>query len=100
MKQLRYLSLGSTVIGDDELKPLAKLEHLHTLHLRGTRVTDAGLVTLAGMRQLRDLQLASTKITDLKELASLSEIEELELSACTLIVDSLRPTGEPWCGVR
>src|SRR5262245_55661367 len=43
LPQLKFLSLGTTVITDDGLSELKPLTHLKELHVNSTKVTDAGL---------------------------------------------------------
>lgn len=78
-KQLVWLKLGGTAIGDSGLAPIGQCNNLMRLQLEHTRVTDAGLNKLASLKDLRYLNLVGTKVSakgieqlkDLKQLQSL-----------------------------
>ena len=54
---LRSLIAQGLSVTDDDLAPLANLQHLEFLELDGRQLTDAGLVHLSGLKRLRGLQL-------------------------------------------
>jgi hypothetical protein len=66
-------------VTDAELKHLAGLKRLTTLHLDNSQVTDAGLEKLAGLKCLSVLYLNNTQVTDagLVHLAGLNNLEFL-----------------------
>ena len=70
-KELFYLDLSHTQIGDAGLTHLESLSNLDRLDLSGTRVTDAGLASLTGLSKCRSVSLVGTGVTD-KGVAQLS----------------------------
>lgn len=76
-KQLIWLKLGNTRIGDSALPVIAQCDQLMRLHLEHTRVTDAGLVHLQPLKALRYLNLAGTAVTEAGVL-SLKELPQLQ----------------------
>lgn len=60
---LESLDAGYTNVGDAGLSHLKRLTRLTYLSLRGTRVTDAGLAELCGVANLRSLALGGTQVT-------------------------------------
>ena len=78
-KQLIWLKLGNTHIGDSALRVIAQCEQLMRLHLEQTKITDAGLIYLQQLKALRYLNLAGTAVTEagvlqLKELPQLQSV--------------------------
>lgn len=51
-------------ITDAEMRLVAELPGLRSLHLEGTQVADAGLAPLAGLKKLRKLLLNAARIGD------------------------------------
>lgn len=82
MKNLVWIDLSDTMVGDKGLEQLAGLESLEGLDLSGTRVTDNGLGHLAALKSLRTLNLSRTAIKGktLGLLSSLPFLEGLDLS--------------------
>jgi uncharacterized membrane protein len=78
-KQLVWLKLGNTGIGDTALADIGQCTNLTQLQLDHTNITDKGLERLQSLSRLQSLNLAGTKVTaqgieilkDLKELKSL-----------------------------
>jgi hypothetical protein len=81
VRELVWLDLNDTPVGDNGLVHLSALTGLKRLRLDETQVTDAGLAHLAGLSQLQQLNLYKTQITDagLVHLASLTNLKELNL---------------------
>ena len=61
---LQTLNLFRTQLGDKGFAHLRKLSNLETLLIGGTKVTDAGLVYLRPFRKLRKLSLFQTQVSD------------------------------------
>ncbi len=81
LRELVWLDLNDTPVGDDGLVHLSGLTGLKRLRLDETLITDAGLAHLAGLTELRQLNLYKSQITDsgLAHLAVLTNLEELNL---------------------
>jgi hypothetical protein len=78
-----------TEFGDDDVKTMQGLTHLHTLLLSDTQITDNGLERLKEMTSLRWVVLSNTQVTDkgLSHLAGMRDLEGLSLNG-TLITDN------------
>jgi hypothetical protein len=78
-KQLIWLKLGGTDIGDSALAIVGECNKLMRLQLDNTKITDAGLASLKSLKELRYLNLVGNNITadgvqhlkDLKKLQSI-----------------------------
>lgn len=86
---LQTLNLFRTQVGDQGLAQLKKLTHLQTLLIGGTKITDDGLVNLKSMKRLKKLSLFQTLVTDaaIPHLKILSQLESLLISG-TRITDA------------
>ncbi len=78
-KQLVWLRLDNTNIGDQSATDLAQLTALTRLNVSNTLLTDKGLQQLAALKNLQYLNLAGTKVTatgvmQLKPLTKLKNI--------------------------
>lgn len=62
-KQLVWLKLDNTAIGDSVLDHVAACTSLTRLQLNNTNITDKGLVKLQSLKQLQSLNLVGTKVT-------------------------------------
>jgi hypothetical protein len=62
-KSLTALDLKGVRVGDELMKPLAKLTTLKELVLFESEVTDAGLMELAALKNLTSLSLQRTRVT-------------------------------------
>jgi len=82
LTSLTTLNLFRTQVGDQGLSYLRNLRQLQTLLIGGTRVTDAGLVNLKSMKELKKLSLFQTQVTDagIPHLKVLSKLESLLIS--------------------
>ncbi len=58
----QFFSANRTIINDDGLKELTRLNRLTTLHLNATNVSDRGLKHLAMIKGLRKLRLLGTSV--------------------------------------
>ena len=89
LDSLQTLNLFRTNLGDQGLARLKNLTQLQTLLIGGTKVTDAGLVYLKRFPQLKKLSLFQTQVTDLciPYLRMLSNLEQLLISG-TRITDA------------
>lgn len=89
LDSLQTLNLFRANLGDQGLARLKKLTQLQTLLIGGTKVTDAGLVYLKRFPQLKKLSLFQTQVTDagIPYLRVLSNLEQLLISG-TKITDA------------
>jgi len=80
-KQLVWLKLDYTNIGDNSIPDLLQLTTLTRLNLSNTLLTDNGLQQLAALKNLQYLNLAGTKVTakGLMQLKALSKLKNLYL---------------------
>ena len=88
LTSLQTLNLFRTQVGDKGLAYVKNLRHLQTLLIGGTRVTDAGLINLKRLTELKKLSLFQTQVTDagIPHLKVLSKLESLLISG-TKITD-------------
>ena len=79
LKRLTTLHLDNSQVTDDGLKHLARLKSLWSLYLNNSRVNDAGLKHLAGLESLSGLYLDNTQVTDsgLVHLTGLKDLKRL-----------------------
>lgn len=63
MPNLTRLSLDRTAVGDEGIRHLSRLENLEYLNLFGSQVTDRGLEHLDGLDRLKSLYLWETRVT-------------------------------------
>jgi len=89
LTNLQTLNLFRTQVGDKGLSHLRKLTRLETLLIGGTKVTDSGLANLKSMTQLKKLSLFQTQVTDagIPHLKLLGKLEQLLISG-TKITDA------------
>lgn len=89
LTSLQTLNLFRTQVGDRGLAQLRKLTKLQTLLIGGTKITDSGLVNLKAMKQLKKLSLFQTQVTDsaIPHLKVLTRLESLLISG-TKITDA------------
>jgi len=82
LTSLETLNLFRTQVGDRGLAYLKKLTKLHTLLIGGTKVSDAGLANLKSMKELKKLSLFQTQVTDagIPHLKVLAKLEQLLIS--------------------
>ena len=78
---LIWLGLGGSTVSDQEMASVARLRDLQYLNLRATKVGDAGIQHLKPLGQLKGLDLMGCLITDdsVPILSQLNELEELNL---------------------
>ncbi len=84
LKQLKFLSIGSASLTDEDLACLASMPHLETLHLNiNSGINGECLKNLAGATHLKQLWLPLTSVTDesLAPLANLTDLEDLHLGS-------------------
>ena len=81
LKELRYLDLRLTKIGDEGVAKLANLKSLQTLNLFRTQLGDAGLARLKKLTNLETLLIGGTKVTDagLTSLRPFKKLKKLSL---------------------
>ncbi len=79
LHDLRVLSLAKTLVTDESICSIQKLQQLESLSLSHTRVTDAGIAALASHPSIKTLVLDDTRISDqaLTTLATLPKIKEI-----------------------
>ena len=63
-RDLRYLYLNGTAIGDDTLRTAASLEGLKALKVARTLITDDGAQVLADLTGLTEIDLSKTQLTN------------------------------------
>jgi uncharacterized membrane protein len=78
-KQLIWLKLGFTNIGDSDIAVISQLTNLTWLSLQHTNITDHGLADIQSLHNLQYLNLVDTKVSvrgilQLKELKSLRSL--------------------------
>lgn len=80
-KQLVWLKLDGTDIGDDAMQNIAQLSNLTKLNLAHTNITDKGLHQLQTLQNLQYLNLVSTKISaeGILQLKNLQKLQSLYL---------------------
>lgn len=90
-KQLAWLKLGDTKIGDKGLEAIAQCTNLNFLQLNGTNITDAGLPLLNSLIKLQSLNLVNTKITEagIMKLDKLKNLQSLYLYQSKVASNSL-----------
>lgn len=64
LKSLQTLNLFRTEVGDRGLARLKRLSELRTLLIGGTKVSDAGLIYLKPFKKLQKLSLFQTQVSD------------------------------------
>jgi hypothetical protein len=64
LSRLKTLHLDNSQVTDGGLKQLAGLKDLSVLYLDNSQVTDGGLAHLTGLKTLRILYVRRTKVTD------------------------------------
>jgi mono/diheme cytochrome c family protein len=62
-KQLVWLKLNNTGIGDSTLSVIGQFNNLTELQLNNTKITDKGLALLKNLDKLQSLRLVGTKVT-------------------------------------
>ncbi len=80
-KQLVWLKLDNTTIGDSALDHVAACASITRLQLNNTNITDKGLAKLQSLKQLQSLNLVGTKVTanGILQLQKLSNLKSLYL---------------------
>jgi uncharacterized membrane protein len=78
-KQLIWLKMGDTRLGDSDMVVIAQLKNLRFLSLEHTNITDRGLKAIQSNQNLQYLNLVGTNVTlngvlQLKELKSLKSL--------------------------
>ena len=83
LKNLKYLLLNATCVGDAELKEIGSFSALVDLKLRDTQVTDAGTAYLTNLKHLESLELGGTAVGDkgLESLGQMQSLKDLRLSS-------------------
>lgn len=94
-KQLIWLNLANTNVGDTALSVVGQLQNLTRLHLENSAVTDKGLAQLHGLRNLQYLNLVGTKITaaGIMQLRTLPRLQQLYLYRTNI-------SGSEFAGIR
>lgn len=80
-KQLVWLKLGSTTIGDSALAVISQCQNLTILQLNGTYITDRELGRLSRLKHLQSLNLVATKVSaeGIKKIKDLQQLQSLYL---------------------
>ena len=73
------IDLSDKLVDDEDLKVIARYQHLQKLKLAKTGVTDAGLADLLPLKNLRVIMLSNTAVTSqgLQQLAVLPSLREV-----------------------
>ena len=106
MPALRSLELDATLITDETIRNIGNLSNIHRLSLAGTKITDDALKSLAGMHKITALNLAGTAISDtgLQQLRGLDNLSYLVLRSTSVTDSALTILGElknlRWLDVR
>jgi hypothetical protein len=92
LTSLQTLNLFRTQVGDKGLANVKHLRHLQTLLIGGTKVTDAGLANLKRLTELKKLSLFQTQVTDagIPHLKVLSKLESLLISGTKITEEGTR----------
>ena len=92
LASLQTLNLFRTQVGDKGLAYVKNLRQLQTLLIGGTRVTDAGLINLKLLKELKKLSLFQTQVTDagIPHLKVLSKLESLLISGTKITEEGTR----------
>lgn len=75
-KQLVWLRLDDTPLGDDAMVLIAGLSNLTRLSLSHTRITDTGVAKLQSLKNLQVLNLVNTPVTE-NGLLALKDLQKL-----------------------
>ena len=86
LRQLKFLHLQWTCIGDGELAILSRITAIEELELTDTKITDTGLASLVRLSNLKTLCVGSTHITSagMSTLRSCRTLEQLDVSRTTV----------------
>jgi len=89
LKNLKWLNLFESDVGDESLKLLKNFPDLESIPMGHTRVTDAGLAHLVGLKKLDYLGLRGNAVTDagLIHVAKITSLTSLTLQE-TKITDA------------
>lgn len=89
-RQLEWLDLSGTKIGDNGLRQFAGASKLKQIFLETTAVTSGGLEVMAGMPLLEEVFLSGSKIDDagLAQLSGLKRLRTLEIIECEAVTDA------------
>jgi internalin A len=81
LTKLRVLELGGTKVTDNGIKQLASLTELEQIVLDRTQVGNAGIQSLKGLKKLRHLKVAGGSVTDeaMKDVRQMTKLEILGL---------------------
>lgn len=92
LTSLQTLNLFRTQVGDKGLAYVKNLKQLQTLLIGGTKVTDAGLASLKRLTELKKLSLFQTQVTDagIPHLKILSKLESLLISGTKITEEGTR----------
>jgi len=76
------VSLGSTLVNDEQMRHLGSLAALKSLSLEATELSDLGLASIARLKSLEDLNLGATMVSDrgMAHLSGLVGLRRLRLS--------------------
>jgi uncharacterized membrane protein/mono/diheme cytochrome c family protein len=80
-KQLIWLKLDNTTVGDSAMNYVTACTSITRLQLNNTNITDKGLAKLQSLKQLQSLNLVGTKVTaeGILQLQNLSSLKNLYL---------------------
>jgi hypothetical protein len=80
-KQLAWLKLNDTYIGDSALSAIGQCTNLTLLQLNNTKITDKGLASIKNLNKLQLLNLVGTKVTagGVMQLQSIKGLQSIYL---------------------
>jgi len=89
LKKLKWLRLPSTHVGDNELASLVGLTSLEVLNLGGALIGNAGMEHISKIKTLKSLYLHSTSLDDdgLEHIKNLTFLRKLDLGRNYIITD-------------
>jgi serine/threonine protein kinase len=91
-EKLWQLSLDETILNHEDVKLIAKIQHLKILSLKNTGLNDEDIETLSKLSNLKTLLIKNNRITpkSLPYLLKLHKLEQLELSGQGWSADDLK----------
>lgn len=101
-EQLIAIDLSKMPVEDEDLRTLAKFDHLEKIILNNTAIRGAGLKYLLKLEHLRSVSLSGTKVTAgaLKELASNRSIREIYLWNAAVTLNEIADLRQAYKHIR
>jgi internalin A len=91
-KEVGFLSLNDTAIGDDGMATIGKLAKLRVLELGGTRITDKGIKQLANLSDLEQIVLDRTQVGNagVQSLKALKKLRHLKVAGGSVTDEAMK----------